>query len=102
MPQCQFLFSAVFYFRKVSLRIFSELDETKAHGLIFYGSFQNTEEETERGHEVATPPGGATKRGGAGLWGGPLGCPPTLPLRLFIPSVAKTLVPRATILKKFQ
>ena len=30
MPQCQFLFSAVFGFRKVVLEIFSELDETKA------------------------------------------------------------------------
>jgi hypothetical protein len=55
MLQCQFLFSAVFDFRKVSLWIFSELDETKAHGLIFHGVFQNTEEETKRGHEEATP-----------------------------------------------
>ena len=30
MPQCQFLFSAVFGFRKVVLEIFSELDEPKA------------------------------------------------------------------------
>ena len=35
MPQCQFLFSAVFGFRKVVLEIFSELDETKAKVPIF-------------------------------------------------------------------
>ncbi|KAK1680771.1 hypothetical protein QYE76_041619 [Lolium multiflorum] len=35
--------------------------------------------------------------GSAAIWGGPLERPPTLPLRLFISSVAKTLVPRATI-----
>ena len=31
MPQCQFLFSAVFGFRKVTHEIFSELDVTKAN-----------------------------------------------------------------------
>jgi hypothetical protein len=30
MPQCQFLFSAVLCFRKITLEIFSELDDTKA------------------------------------------------------------------------
>ncbi|KAK1645648.1 hypothetical protein QYE76_063453 [Lolium multiflorum] len=35
--------------------IFSELDETKAHGLILHGAFQNTEEETERGQGGPTP-----------------------------------------------
>ncbi|KAK1645518.1 hypothetical protein QYE76_063323 [Lolium multiflorum] len=72
------------------LQIFSELDETKAQGLIFHGMFQNTEGETERGHEVATPAGGAAK-GGAPLWCGPLGTPPTPPFRLYILLVAKTL-----------
>ena len=35
MPQCQFLFSAVFGSRKVVLRIFSELHETKTEVPIF-------------------------------------------------------------------
>ena len=35
MPQCQFLFSAVFGSRKVVLRIFSELHETKGQVPIF-------------------------------------------------------------------
>ena len=35
MPQCQFLFSAVFGFRKVTQEIFSELDETNCEVPIF-------------------------------------------------------------------
>jgi hypothetical protein len=35
MPQCQFLFSAIFVFRKVTQEIFSELDETKLEVSIF-------------------------------------------------------------------
>ncbi|KAK1650134.1 hypothetical protein QYE76_067939 [Lolium multiflorum] len=49
--------------------IFSELDETKAHGLIFRGRFQNTEGETERGQGGPTPQGGTAKGKGAPLWG---------------------------------
>ena len=55
MPKRQFLFSAVFGFRNPTQEIFSELDETKAHGLIFQGAFQKSEEETKRGDEAATP-----------------------------------------------
>ena len=102
MPKRQFLFSAVFGFRNLTQEILSELDETKSHGLIFHGAFQNTEGETERGQGGPTTPGGTARRGRAGLWGGPLGRLPTLPLRLFILTVAKTLVPRATIREKFQ
>jgi hypothetical protein len=36
MPQCQFLFSAVFMFQKSYTEIFSELDETKAKVPIFF------------------------------------------------------------------
>jgi hypothetical protein len=44
-------------FRKVIQEIFSELDETKARRPDIYRSFQRIEEETERTHRVATPPG---------------------------------------------
>jgi hypothetical protein len=47
-------------FRKVTLEIFSELDETNAECSEIYQSFQRTEEEMERSHWWATPPGGAT------------------------------------------
>jgi hypothetical protein len=41
-------------FRKVTQEIFSELDETKAEHPKTYRIFQKSEEETERGHELAT------------------------------------------------
>jgi hypothetical protein len=41
-------------FRKVTQEIFSELDETEAEHPKIYRSFQRTEEEMERGHELAT------------------------------------------------
>jgi hypothetical protein len=46
-------------FKKVTQEIFSKLDKTKAEHLKIYRSFQRTEEETEKGHRAATPPGGA-------------------------------------------
>jgi hypothetical protein len=45
-------------FRKVTQEIFSELDETKSRHLDISRSFQNTEEEMERGHRAPTPQGG--------------------------------------------
>jgi hypothetical protein len=55
MPQCQFLFSAVFGSRKAVRAIFSEFDETKTKPPIFPRSIQNTEEESERGQRATTP-----------------------------------------------
>ena len=67
MPKCQYLFSAVFGFRKVVLEIFSKLDETKAQGPIFPDMSTESKAETEEGTEVATPCHGA---------GPPLAAPP--------------------------
>jgi hypothetical protein len=44
-------------FKKVTQEIFSELDETKTEHPEIHRSFQRTEEEIERGHWGATPPG---------------------------------------------
>jgi hypothetical protein len=55
MPQCQFLFSAVFGFRKVTQEIFSELDVTKANVPIFTVPKRRTEDESKTGARVATP-----------------------------------------------
>ena len=44
MPQCQFLFSAVFGFRKAVLKIFSESDETKSQMPIFPTRSQSPKE----------------------------------------------------------
>ena len=59
MPRCQFLFSAVFGFRKVAQEIFSELDVTKANVPIFTVPKQRTEDETKKGSRAATPYQGA-------------------------------------------
>ena len=67
MPQCQFLFSAVFGFRKAVMEIFSELDETKSQMLIFPDTFQKSEGETKWGSRAPSPHGGA---------GGPPAVPP--------------------------
>ena len=91
MPKCQFLFSVVFGIRNPSKEIFSELDEIKAHDLIFHGSFQSTEEGPERSQGGPTPHGGAAKGGRALLWCGPTRAPPRLPFRLLKDSVVKTL-----------
>ena len=48
MAQCQFLFSAVFGFRKVTQEIFSESDVTKANVPIFTVPKQRTEYETKK------------------------------------------------------
>jgi hypothetical protein len=48
-------------FRKVTREIFSELDKTKAEPPNIYRSFQKTEEETEWGHGLTTPHGGAAQ-----------------------------------------
>jgi hypothetical protein len=46
------------WFRKVTQEIFLELDKTKARSPDICRSFQNTEEETERGHRAPTPQSG--------------------------------------------
>jgi hypothetical protein len=61
MPKRQFLFSAVFGFRNLTQEIFSELDETKAHYLIFHGMFQNTEGESEAASRGPKPQDGAAR-----------------------------------------
>jgi hypothetical protein len=58
MPQCQVpVFCCFLCFRKVTQEIFSELDGTKVRRPEIYRGFQRTEEETERSHWCATPPG---------------------------------------------
>ena len=55
MPQCQFLFSAVFGFRKVTQEIFSELDVTKVNVPNFTVPKRKTEDESKKGAKAATP-----------------------------------------------
>ena len=55
MPQCQFLFSAVFGFRNLTKEIFSELDDSKAEVPIFHVPMQWTWREVKMGCREPTP-----------------------------------------------
>ena len=55
MPQCQFLFSDVFGFRKATQEIFLELDVTKVKLPIFTVPKQKSERESKRSTRVAAP-----------------------------------------------
>ena len=65
MPQCQFLFSAVFVFRKVTKEIFSELENSKTEVPIFTVPMQLTWRESKRGSRAATHSLGAASMGPA-------------------------------------
>ena len=54
MPQCQFLFSAVFGYRKVTQEIFSELDNSKIEVAIFTVPKQLTWRESKKACRAAT------------------------------------------------
>ena len=56
---CQFLFSAVFGFKKVTQEIFSELDVKKAKVPIFSVPKKKSEGESKKGTRVGTPALGA-------------------------------------------
>ena len=76
MPQCQFLFSAVFGSRKAVRAIFSELDEINAKHPIFSGSIQNTEGESEESQGATTRVGRAGHTLVAPAWCGATLSPP--------------------------
>ena len=102
MPKRQFLFCAVFGFRNPTHEIFSELDETKPRVLFFHGASRRPKRirsgATGRQHHKAARP----REARTAIWCGAPVPPPTLPFRLLKLSVAKTLLPRATIRKYFQ
>lgn len=103
MPQCQFLFSAVFVFQKSCTGNILGIGRNKSPRSYFPRSLPEVRRGDEEGRRGGHTLGGrGPTPGRAALWGGPLERPPTLPLRLYILSVAKTLVPRATIREKLR
>jgi hypothetical protein len=87
-------------FKKVTQKIFSKLDKIKAEHPDIYRSFQKSEEETEGGHRVATPPGGATYPWPAPPCGeGPLAHPWRHPFAYKDPSTGKNLNTRSIFQK---
>jgi hypothetical protein len=57
MPQCQFLFSAIFVFQKSYTGNILGIGRNKSRTSYFYWSFAKTEDETEGGQGPASPPG---------------------------------------------
>src|SRR3954468_2040832 len=91
MPQCQFLFSAFLYFRKVLHEIFSELHWTKTQCLII-----PSRSHSQKGRRSGATGWPDTRPGRSPGWPcracvGPPWPPPTPPLCLFILLREKTL-----------
>jgi hypothetical protein len=59
MPQCQFLFSAIFVFQKSYTGNILGIGRNEARSSYFFRHETESKAETEEGQEVATPPGGA-------------------------------------------
>jgi hypothetical protein len=67
MPQCQFLFSAIFVFQKSYKANILRIGRNEARSPYFAITYTESKGETERSQEVATPGGGT---------GHPLAMPP--------------------------
>src|SRR3954452_11346726 len=101
MPQCQFLFSAVFVFHKSCTGNILGIAWDKLPALLNHVTKTMSEGDLRGASQVARPhPGGLTL---ARAWvaSGPSRAPPTLPLRLFIPRFGKTLDTREKFHEKF-
>ena len=86
MPQCQFLFSAVFRFRKATQEIFSELDEINSSDQYFHRDAPGVRRGAggePRGPHTMPGRGPAWARAQPVVWGPSR--PPAPALRLYIP-----------------
>jgi hypothetical protein len=80
MPQCQFLFLAVFVFQKSCTENILGIGRNKARSPYFAVTYTESKEETKEGTEAATPGGGTPGR--ATIWCGPLVHPLISPFSL--------------------
>ena len=103
MPQCQFLFSAVFVFQKSCTGNILGTGRNKSRSSYFSVTKTEPEGETEKSHEVATPPLGAGQPQAAPRHGvGPSGAHRPRPSAYKLPPDAKTLDQSAYIHEKFR
>ena len=103
MPQCQFLFSAVFVFQKSCTGNILGIGRNKSRSSYFTVTKTEPEGETEKSHEVATPPLGACPPLDAPRHGvGPSGAHLPRPSAYKLHSDAKTLNQSASIHEKFR
>jgi hypothetical protein len=61
MPQCQFLFSAIFLFQIFTEGNILGIGRNKSQSVYFPDMFTESKGETETGNEPATPGGGAAR-----------------------------------------
>jgi hypothetical protein len=101
MPQCQFLFSAVFVFQKSYTGNILRIGQNESQTSYFPRHEDESKEETEKGQGLATPWGGVGPPGHATRWCGPLVHPLTSPFHLYIFFEAKTLSSPASVHEKF-
>ena len=103
MPQCQFLFSAVFVIQKSCTGNILGIGRNKSRSPYFSVMKTGPEGETEKSHEVATPPLGAGHPQAAPRHGvGPSGAHLPRPSAYKLPPDAKTLDQSASIHEKFR
>src|SRR4051812_27120969 len=103
MPQCQFLFSTVFYSRKAEKINILGIGKRSYFTKFRTGRLQKPEGELEGGHRGPTPcPGAPPPSGRAQGRCGPPGPPPGPPFRLFIFPGLKTLKIIANPREKFR
>jgi hypothetical protein len=101
MPQCQFLFSAVFVFQKSYIGNILGIGRNEARSSYFPDTRRSPKQRRRRArrqpHHLVVRP----RSGRARVWCGPLVHPLTSPFRLYNSSDAKTLNQSASIHKKF-
>ena len=103
MPQCQFLFSAVFVFQKSCTGNILRIGRNKSRSSYFSVMKTEPEGETEKSHEVATSPLGAGQPQATPIHGvGPSGTHRPRPFAYKLPPYAKTLEESASIHEKFR
>src|SRR4051812_45621566 len=103
MPQCHFLFSAVFVLQKSCTGYILGIERDKLPAPYNYEG-KTVPENDRRGGQPGgqTPPRRGQPWACAGVVSGPTQAPPTPPLRLFILLFGKTLVRREIFHEKFR
>ena len=102
MPQCQFLFYAVFIPEKLFSKYSRNWTKRKLKVLFFPTRQRSPKQRWRRAPRGHTMWWRRLLLGRAAPWCGPLGRPPTSPFRLYISPDAKTLKESASIHEKFR
>src|SRR3954447_10979741 len=103
MPQCQFMFSAIFVFQKTGTGNILGIAWDQLPALLNHVTKTVSKEDLRGGQPGGqTPPRQGLTLARAWVASGPTRAPPTPPLGLFIPRFGKTLDTREKFQKKFR